>query len=64
MLGLGRISGHFQYTAGYRMLKLSGYRLSGWFLISDNRLPGRLSGNLSDIERLTDKGGVFNATIS
>ena len=25
----GRISGHFQYPAGYRILKLSGYMISG-----------------------------------
>ena len=34
-LGLGRLSGHFRYPAGYRILKLSGYRISGWFLLPD-----------------------------
>ena len=47
---LGRISCHFQYQAWYRILKLSGYRISGWFQIPDIRL----SGNLPDIERWPD----------
>ena len=50
MVGLGRISGHFQYLAGCRILKLSGYRISGWFLTPDIRL----SGNFPDIERWPD----------
>ena len=32
---VGQISGHFWYPAGYRILKLSGYRISGWFLLPD-----------------------------
>ena len=39
----GRISGHFQYPAGYRILKLSGYRISCWFLMPDIRLFGQKS---------------------
>ena len=35
---LGRISDHFKYPAGYRILKLSRYRISGWFLKPDIRL--------------------------
>ena len=32
---LGQISTHFQYLAGYQILKLSGYRISGWFQMQD-----------------------------
>ena len=29
---------YFQYPAGYRISKLSGYRISGWFLMPDIRI--------------------------
>ena len=45
ILWLGRISSQFQYPD----IKLSGYRISGLFLMPGVRLSGRISGNLPDI---------------
>ena len=50
-LGLGWISGHFQYPAKYQILKLSGYRISSWVLLTDIRLFGQISGNLPALAR-------------
>ena len=50
-IGLGRLTGHFQYSTGYWILKLSRYWISGWFLMPNIWLSGRISGNVPDIER-------------
>ena len=56
ILGLGRISD----LAGYLILKLSGFQISGWFLMPDIRLSGRISGNFPDIRPFSTYGRILD----